>query len=509
MSQSASKQKLLIGLDAGTTSIKALLLSESGKVLAVSACEYDLEFGGEESCELESQVYWAHTCRAIRSLLEQSGADPSDVAAFSVSSQGETLIALDDQGKPLRKAIVWLDNRPVNEARQIASAFVADRIFETTGQPEVLPMWPACRILWLRNHESVVFRQTSKYMMVGDFLLYKLTGQYATDYSLASDSLYFDIRRKAWWKEMLSYIGINENQLPPLFPPATPLGRLTSEAASDTGLTTGALGVTGAYDHPAGAVGAGSLEAGTLTLTIGASMAMCVPIYEPYPNRELNLPCQCHAIDGLYFLLPYAQTAGMVLKWFRDHFFSHEARESKTLGNDPYAEMSRLASEVPFGSGGLVMLPHLMGAGSPEFDPVCRGVFAGITPFMHKGHFIRAIMEAVACSIRRNLAEMQKRGIRVNEIRLLGGASRSHTWCQIIADLTGLPVVTLTQSENAALGAAMLAGKGAGVFPHLHEASRFIVSNDARYLPQADNLETGNEIYIRYVNLYASLQNYW
>ncbi|MFH0759540.1 MAG: FGGY family carbohydrate kinase, partial [Bacteroidota bacterium] len=298
--------RYLIGIDAGTTSIKALMLGESGEVRAAAGAEYSLDSGEGDRCEVDAEVYWDTTCEVIRELLLKSKVMPDQIAGMAISSQGETLICLDDKGRPLRKAIVWLDNRSVGESKLINGKFDPDRIMEVTGQPEVLPLWPATRILWFREQEPEIFRNTSKYLLVEDYLMYRLTGRYCTEYSLASDTLYFDIRKKVWWEEMLDYLDIPVSRLPELMPSGSPVGNLTRQAARDTGLSAATLCVTGAYDHPAGAIGAGNLVPGMVTLTIGAAMAMCVTLKEPVTDNSLRLSCQCHPLDDLYFLLPYA-----------------------------------------------------------------------------------------------------------------------------------------------------------------------------------------------------------
>ncbi|MGA2408408.1 MAG: FGGY family carbohydrate kinase [Bacteroidales bacterium] len=499
----------LIGIDVGTTSIKGVLITGTGVLVTSVGKEYSLEYGPDETCELDPEVYWNITCKVIREMIQMSGIDAALVSGVAFSSQGETIIAVDYEGKPLRKAIIWLDNRSVKEAKRIEEKFGNQQILDITGQPEVLATWPATRILWLLENEPHIFNKVGKFLLVEDFLLFRMTGKYCAEHSLASSTLYFNILQKVWWKEMLDFLQISERQLPQLYESGMPIRNLTEEASSLTGLTTKTKVVSGAYDHPSGAIGAGNIAEGMVTLTIGASMAMCVTLNKPVIDITLKLPCQCHVIPGMYFLLPYAQTAGLVLKWFKEEFCREEIEIAGKLNSDPYNILIAKAEQIPPGAEGLIVLPHFMGTGSPEFNNKVKGVFAGVTPRMTKGHFIRSILEAVVCSVELNLETMKQKGIKINEIHSLGGGAKSHLWNQILADMTGIPIVTMSQTENAAIGAAMLAGVGTGVFSNIEKGCETCIKEHLRFEPDQGNFEVYRKIYRKYLMLYKCMENYW
>ena len=498
-----------IGIDVGTTSIKGVLLNSSGNLMVTTAKEYTLESAAQDLCEVDPEIYWSISCFLIRELLKNSSINSAQVKGIAFSSQGETLIVTDQSGRPLRKAIVWLDNRSVNEAKEIEQKFGSQLIMDITGQPEVVATWPATRILWLRKNEPETFAKSYKFLLVEDYLLYRLTGIFCTEHSLSSSTLYFDINQKIWWKEMLMFLGITQENLPDLKPSGSVVGKLTAEAIIATGLTGNTLVVTGAYDHPAGAIGAGNIHPGTITLTLGASMAMCVTLTKPLRDLSLKIPCQCHAVPGMYFLLPYTQTAGMVLKWFKDEFFVSEPPAAGQENCNPYPLMDQLAGSIPPGSDGLLMLPHLMGTGSPEFNQKAKGAFVGINLGTSKGHFIRAILEAIAFAINHNLVALEKKGILADKIILLGGGGRSPIWCQMIADVTGIQVVTLNQSENASVGAAILAGIGSGIFQDLKSAGEKCSEIRERYLPDHHNQFVYKQLMERYLLLSRSIEPFW
>jgi xylulokinase len=502
-------KKFLIGLDVGTTSIKGVILSNKGNIYATVGKEYLLETKGSDICELEAEVYWNTTQDVIKELLEKSGITSDKIVALAFSSQGETLIVVDKNGNPLRKAIVWMDNRSDKEAKQIEQNFGAINIFKITGQPKTIPMWPATKILWLKNNEPDIFNKVSKFLLVEDYLLYKLTGKYFTEESLVSSTLYFDIQKKKWWDTMLNYLNISSEQLPKVYPSGKIVATLTRTAARLTGLSEATIAVTGAYDHAAGAIGAGNISSGIITETTGGAMAMCVTLDSPVFDLNLNLPCQCHAIPNKYFLQPYGQTAGMVLKWFRDNFGKIELEKAVKNKTNTYDLLTSLASEIPPGSEGLIMLPHLMGTGSPEFDLNAKGIFAGITLNMSKGHFIRAIMESVVCIIKNNIDSLSCLNYSVKEIRVLGGGAKSTLWNQIKADMLELPIVTLTNKEVPSIGAAILAGVGSNVFSNIKDGCDSVVTMKDRYIPVPEKSEIYKEVYQKYLKLYQLNKPLW
>ncbi len=499
----------LIGLDAGTTSIKGLLIRTDGIPETVVQKEYSLKYREREIVELNPEIYWKTTLFIINKLLTQSGVRPENIRAISFASQGETLIAVDKNGRPLRDAIIWLDNRSVEEAKTIEQTFTRQILLEKTGQPEILPLWPATRILWIKNKEPDIFKKVGKFLLVEDYLIYKLTGQYFSEESLVSSTLYFDISKKKWWDEMLDFLNISPQLLPEVLPSGSSTGKISTIASIATGLSPDTLIIAGSYDHIAGAIGSGNIREGIISETTGASMAMVVTTDDPVLNLTLNLPCQCHAVPGKYILQPYGQTAGMVLKWFRDEFFVQEKENALRENKNPYDLMTALAEKVPAGSEGLTMLPHMMGAGSPEFDVHVKAVFAGISPQMGKGHFIRAIMESVACMIKNNIDSMKKHGIELAEIRALGGGAESDLWNQIKADMTGIPFVTLQTRETACLGAAILAGIGCELFYDFRDGCEKLVRLNKRYLPDSSNHAIYQKVFEKYIKLYDHLKDYW
>ncbi|MEM2238688.1 MAG: xylulokinase [Candidatus Bathyarchaeia archaeon] len=497
----------LLGIDAGTTGLKAVLFDESGRVAAVGRAEYSLLTPAVNMAEIDAEEYWRACRKAVSGVLSISNADPRDVKALSISSQGETFVPIDRDGRPLRNAIVWLDNRSEEEARIIRNRFGVEEVFKVTGQPEVVPTWPATKILWLKRNEPKVFEKTYKFLLVEDFLIYRFTGVAATEYSVVSSTLMFDIRRGQWWDDMLEFIGIDSDKLPGLMPSGKAVGNITETASKETGLTTETIMVTGAFDHAAGAVGAYNIKPGIVTETTGAALALLATTDEPVYDPKRRIPCHRHAVPGRFFLLPWCQTAGIVLRWFRDEFGQTEKDVAEKLGVDAYDLLTLEASKIPPGSNGIVVLPHFMGAGPPEFDPHAKGVIFGLTLAHRRAHIIRAILESIAFMLRRNIELIEELGIEVKEVRSLGGGARSPMWNQIKADVTLKTIYTLHTEEAASLGAAILAGVGGGLFKSIEEACSRMVHLKYKYNPNYENRKTYDRLYKIYLALYNSLKD--
>ena len=494
-----------LAVDLGTSAVKTALFDENGARAALAIEEYPLLTPGEHLCEVPAAVFWEKFKAGLAKILG-AGHDPRRIAAVSFSSQGETFVPLDQAGRPLRNVISWLDNRSLKESEEIEQQFGRDLVYETTGQPAVCPTWTATKILWLRRNEPDVFEAARKYVLAEDYLIYRLSGRFVSEYSVYSSSLVLDISRRTYWADMLEFLGLSEEHFPELVESARAVGTISAAAAAETGLSSETLVVTGAYDHAAGSIGSGVTRPGVMSETTGSAMAICSPVDKPTFDPLRRVPCHCHALEGKYFLSPFGETAGMVLKWFRDRFCETEAAAAAETGKDTFEVMGELAAAVPPGSEGLVMLPFLSGTGAPEFDPRARGVFSGITLKHTKGHFIRAIMESVAFMIRKNVLVMQELGVEADEMRCLGGGAKSPLWCQIKADVLQKPVATLEEEEQALKGAAILAGVGAGCFNDVETASHDMVKVTKRYAPCGDSAGAYASGYETYTRLYEDLK---
>lgn len=497
----------LLALDVGTTSVKAGLFQPDGRCLATAFQEYTLISNSPEQAELEPNIYWLAACETIRQVLNQSNVNPADVSGLAVSSQGETTIVVDSDGNPLRNALVWLDNRASKQAEKLKVELGED-VYERTGIPDVIATWPACKILWIKQNEPQVFAKAAKFLLVQDFLVQRLCGNYVSDGSISCTTLYYDIVDHAWWLKALAAVGINSEQLPKLLPVGAIAGNLTPSAASELGLTIQTKVILGGMDQSVGAIGAGNIGTGVISETTGAALAIQASINDPMIDKTKQTPVYVHSVPHEYLFVPVCPTAGMAFKWFKDQFGGEESTQAELEHTSVYVLLNQLAEVVPPGSDGLVMLPHLMGAFSPDSNPSARGVFSGFTLHHGRGHFVRAIQEGVAFMLRRNLELIERSGVVIKEVRTTGGGSRGKLWNQIKADVCDRPFVTLENEDTALVGDAILAGVACGTFPSIEDGVQSMVRLRDRIMPGV-NVTAYQQAYQRYCELDRTLAEYF
>lgn len=445
--------KYILGADIGTTSLKAAVFNENGEMLKAVTKDYTLIVNGDR-VEFPADDYVRLFCEAYEELKTEY-----DISALAIDTQCETLILTDEQGTPLTNAIVWLDNRAAAQAEEIKAHFGCKRVYEVTGQPEITATWPAAKLLWVRENEPELFGQIKKVFLLEDYILYKLTGNFVTEKTLQSSTIYFDIKNDCWWNEMIEFIGISAEQLP-----------LLCDSGVKVGEYQGAAVVTSAMDQVAGAIGAGVVDGSVISEMTGTTMAIFAAT-DHFPEYDPASIIPCHKnYDGKFCLLSWTPTAGIALKWFRNNFCE----------NFDFKELDEIAEEVPAGSAGLVFLPYLCGSTMPKYEPDAKGAFIGITMEHTRAHFVRSILESVACMLKANLDYL---GADAIEIRSMGGGASSKLWCQIKADMTGKCIKTLKNNETACLGSAILAGVGAGIFADVKSVSTSLVEIKKIYVP--------------------------
>ena len=494
----------ILAFDLGTTALKCALHDLDGNVLAKASEEYQLITPDADSVEMDVETYWQAFKSAVAAVLKESKINPNEIKALGVSAQGETLILVDQEGKPLRRAIVWLDNRAQSEADRLGEIIGHKHAFEITGQVKIVPTWPASKILWLRENEPETFDKVGKFLLIEDYFLHRLTGEYVCEGSLVTSTCYWNFQTREWWREMLNELGVSEQQLPHYRESGEPVGKLLPKTADELGLSPETIVSTGALDQACGAIGVGNFRPGIFSENTGAALAICATVSQPVLDPSNQMPCHYHGLPGLYMLHTFT-SGGIVMRWFRDQFAGPEMRVSRTSGLDAYDLMGMEAERVQPGCEGLVMLPHLQGAMAPEANPKASGVFYGFTLRHGRGHFTRAIMEGVSFIVRRNIEVIEGLGVAVNEIRSLGGGARSSIWKQMEADIVGRPVVTTTNEEAATLGAAILAGKAIGLYSSVEEAAEQMIQIKQHFEPNPSNRLVYDEAFATYIRLYEAL----
>ncbi len=496
--------RILIGLDIGTTAEKVAFFDEKGKMLAVTTQEYDLITPKVNYVEGDPETYWTAFKNGLKDLQSQFPTSEKDTYALAISAQGETLFFVDETGTPLRNAIVWMDNRAMDEADALREKFGDEACYKVTGQVSFEPCWPASKVLWVKNHEPDVFARTKKFALIEDWFIHRMTGSWVTEGSLVCSSTYWDIINKRYWSEMLAFLGIEESQLPPVQESGEVVGAILPQVADELGLSHDLTVCTGCLDQVASAIGVGNITEGMFSENIGAALAICVPVNTPVFDPARRMPLHYFGIPDVYMIHTFTN-GGMTLRWYRDKMCQLEMEAAKLAGSDAYDLLSQEADSVPPGSEGLVMLPHLSGSLAPDVNAKAKGVWFGFTLQHTKAHFVRSIMESMGYIIKRNIDSLADMGIEVKKVRSMGGGSKSPVWNQIKSDILGAPITTVKSKEAAALGAAILAGKAVGCFDSLKQAVDSMIEEKDTYQPNPDNAAAYARGYQMYNQLFSSL----
>lgn len=498
---------LFLTVDVGTSGTKIAVFDESCNLISSTIEEYNLITPKVDYVEINPEEYYRAFKDGLSRLPRVSKFNLKDIRTVCVCSQAETFVILDKNETPLMNAIVWLDNRAIEESEIIEKKFGRRNTFHITGQQDIVPTWTACKLLWLKGNQPDLYKRINNILFVEDFLIYKLTGKFFTDFSLLPSSLLFDIVNKKWWSDMLSFLNISEEQLSIPVESGEIIGELSTLASKDLGLSSKVVVISGAQDHMAGLIGSGNIKPGVITETTGTALAICTTIDEPFFDENMRIPCYIHSLKGKYMLLPWSHNSGIVLRWFRDKFFIDVLDNKNQAKLFSYNLLTKMASKVNPGSDGLIMLPFLSGAGSPELNPKAKGVFYGISLAHGKGHFLRAIMESIAYVIKSNIQALEEMNLEINEIRSLGGGSKSDLWCQIKSDVLNKKVIKLKIDEVSLLGLAILSGIAVDKFSNVDEAVKKCVSIKKVFSPNKVNVGVYEESYQKYKIIYQKLKD--
>ena len=498
-------KEYLLGIDLGTSGTKTVLFDTEGAVVASALEEYPMYQPQNGWAEQDPADWWNAAKNTIRTVLEKSGADPAAVRGLGISGQMHGLVMLDENGRVLRRSIIWCDQRTAEECREITEKVGAQRLIAITANP-ALTGFTASKILWVRNHEPELYARCRHILLPKDYVRYMFTGQFATEVSDASGMQLLDVPNRCWSKEVLEKLEIDESLLAKVYESPEVTGYVTGEAAALTGLAEGTPVVGGAGDNAAAAVGTGVVESGKALTTIGTSGVVFAHSDSVTIDPQGRVHTFCAAVPGCWTVMSCTLAAGLSLKWFRDNFCREEIQAASGMGKDPYVLMDQEAERVPIGANRLVYLPYLMGERSPKLDPECRGVFFGLSAIHTKYDMLRAVMEGVIYSQRECLDILRGMGVVSSEMIACGGGGTSPLWRQMMADVYGLPVKTSASKEGPALGVAILAGVGAGVYASVPEACRRLIRTSAPQEPVPGNHEKYEPFYRTYLSLYPALK---
>jgi len=496
--------EIVLAIDSGTTGVRSMFFDKSGSVLGNAYSEFDSFFPNPSWVEQDAESWWIKSCETIKKALSESGLDPERVIGISVTNQRETIVPVDEDGIPLRMAIVWQDRRTVPQCNWIEKEVSQDAVYSITGLT-VDPYFSAPKILWIKEHERSVFKKTHKFLLVHDFLIHKLSDRYVTDFSNASRTMLFDIRQAKWSDRILDKFEIPLEKLPETIESGTTVSELTPNAAKMTGLKEGTPVVVGGGDQQCAALGVGVVKEGRLKSTTGTGTFLLAHSKTVRLDPGLRVLCSRHVVPGAYVVEASMFTTGSALRWFRDNLGSEERSIADDRGMDPYDVITEEADQIPAGAEGVLHIPHFVGAGAPNWNPHSRGIFAGLALGHTRAHIIRAILEGVSYEIRTNVEVMRELGLPSQEVRVTGGAARSETWMQIQSNILRMPVIRTQMEEATAVGAAILACKGIGVFKSVAQAAEEMVQTLPPLTPTKETLEIYKKGYTKFRELYSAI----
>lgn len=494
---------LLLGIDIGTSSAKAVLFdSELSRTVAVAGREYPINKPAPDRAEQDPDEWWRATIAVVRQVTAQ--ARRKDVAAISFSGQMHGTVLLDRAGVPLHPAIIWADQRSPAACATLTAKVGPEYYASITGTvPAVGFQGPT--LVWLAEHEPELLAQTAQVILPKDYVRLRLTGEIATEVSDAASTGVFNISSQSWATELLANVGLAETLFPPVLASTDIAGQLRPEAAEALGLAAGLPVIAGCADQPAQAVGNGLIAPGKASVTTGSGGQVFTPLQlagsspEETIRTDSRLHVFNHAVPNMWYVLGAILSAGLSLRWLRQ-VTGLEGRD------DAYPRLSAEAATVPVGAAGLIFLPYLSGERTPYMDPLARGSFIGLSAYHHRGHLARAVMEGVALALRQALEISLSLGGQVETVIAAGGGAESQVWRQIQADVFGLPLQQSLLSEQAGVGAALLAGVGAGVYTDLADACRRVVRYGPVTEPDLARHARYNELYERFTQLYPRLR---
>ncbi len=455
-----------IGVDLGSTNTKAALYDANMQCVRMESVPvvYARENG---HVEFDGDALITNIVELLRTL---SAGHAADIGAITLTGQAESLVVLDENRSPLLPVISWMDERSGSECAEMERRFPGEECYAHTGQPAALPTWPATKILWLQRHMPEVFAKAVFYMLLKDYVVYRLTGVFAADCSIATFSFYFDIYQKQYWQEMLDFIGVSQENLPPLVEPCTEAGTLMRSIAREIGLVGDVPVNIGTLDHFAGMVGTGNTACGGMSLSIGTVMGLSLLAAAPV-RRDTGIPMHYGFIPDTYVMLPVSESGGVCLDWFK----------RTCMPEVSYAALNVVLSARPVSE--IVFLPYIVGTNAPQFDRDACGMFFGLRSRHDAFDMARAVMEGVGHLLKQNCDAIQDSGTPVTRIIATGGGAKSDVWCQILSDITGIPVEIPMQPEAACLGAAIIGAVAASAFSSYAAAAADAVRIRKRFSP--------------------------
>ncbi len=494
---------LILAHDLGTTGDKATLHDEQGNLLASAFQPYRTYYPHPGWAEQDPGDWWKAVCGSTRRVMLDCGGRASEIEGVSFSAHTMGCLPVDRAGRPLRRAMIWADQRAAAEAEWLGGQIEADELYRITGH-RMEAFYSLPKMLWIRRAESAVYRDTCKFLNAKDFIVHRLSGALLTDEATASVTNAFDITRRQWSDPVVRAAGLDADKLPAVCPCTRIAGEVMEEASRESGLEPGTPVVLGGGDGACGTLGAGAYSPGAIYAYLGSSAWIVACGDRPGYDPQRRTAVLCHAVPGLYFESGTMQAAGASVDWALRSLYG-QAGSGQGLSRELYEQASRDAAGAAAGAGGLLFLPYLMGERCPWWDTRVRGAFVGLSMSHGRPEMMRAVLEGVMYHLRLILEVFQSRGLAVEALPVIGGGARNRLWLAIMADVLGVPVQPLGLAQEAtSIGAAVVGGVGVGIYGDFSAIDRMVTVLDP-IAPDAEAHRRYTALYRAFTRLYQAL----
>lgn len=496
----------ILAIDIGTTGLKTIVTDEWGNIVDSYSVEYGMIQGAGGSAEQKVEIWWEAVIKSFRGILDEE--KKKDIYAIGVSGQFQSLIMLDKSFTPLHNAILWCDHRGEKFLSEITQKVGKRRLYEITSNP-ALAGSTVSSLLWIRKYYPEIFEKCCHIMLPHEYVRFRLTGECVTDVTSASSMQLLNVPKRKWSEEIFSALELDRSIVAPLCECIEVVGKTTQEIQELTGIPAGVPVIAGGGDSVVSAIGTGVIREGSSFTSIGTSGIICTNTKGIKSDPVGRVNTYCSAVPGMWTVITCSITSGFALKWLKENFCVAEEIEAQRRGEDIYNLLNEEANEVRVGAEGLIFLPYLMGDRTPHLNSDAKGCFLGITAKHNRRHFVRAVMEGTAYSLMEGIQVMKELGIELDEYVLCGGGAKGKIWREIIADVYGSSVTTVQNDSGSAIGAAVLAACGSGLYTSLEEAVCQMIKRNradtyctAHHKKYMQYLEVYQEIYSRLEDLF-------
>lgn len=496
------KDELFLGIDLGTGGCKLTVIDSKGNIIVEGKKEYPTSHPKLLYSEQNPQDWIIAFIEALNMIKNFNKIEISNISAISLDASTHNAILLDRNMQVIRPTIMWTDQRSTKEVADLEQ-IIGDVVFKKCYQ-KISTTWTLPQLLWVKNNEPENYEKISKIMFVKDYLRYWLTGSWETDYIDAQGTLLYDMDKQDWSENICKIIDLDIKSLPMLCKPTDICGKVIADAAKATGFKEGTPVIVGTSDSAIEDYAAGAIEPGQCILKLATAGNVNIMTDKPLPN-PLTLTYS-HVIPGMWYTVVATNTAASAMRWFRDNFCFEEVHKSALNNTNAFDLIEEEVSSIPAGSEGLIFNPYLLGERAPYWDPYLRASFIGATMAHTKRHFLRAVMEGVAFSLKDCYRIIEEMKLKVNEFIIIGGGSKGDIWSQIVCDVFGKKVIK-PEVSDASYGSALLAMVGVGVFSNLKDAVKECNKISKIYLPNQRNNSSYNKLFQIYLDVHNNLSS--